>query len=315
MTNVQHTNRFKTYEQQIQILSQKKGLIINDTASAKESLINVGYFSLIGGYKDSFKDPMTRKYINTSFEDISALYQFDRDLRELSFKYLCEVEQKIRQVVSYCFCSIYGDEQSFYLSSNCYRQDSKLARDITKLTQILDYIANKSTEHRYLVYQRKKYGNVPLWVAVNAITFGQISKMYSLLPFSIQSQVAQAYPYINEKELEQYLKCLTLYRNVCAHNERLYCFRSRLDIPDTVLHNKLSIAKNGSQFSQGKHDYFGLVIAFRYLLPDNSFLAFKGALIKLINTYQKQSTRLSEQELYSSLGLPANWKSITRYKR
>ena len=37
---------------------------------------------------------MTRKYINTTFEDIYALYKFDRELRELTFKYLCEVEMK-----------------------------------------------------------------------------------------------------------------------------------------------------------------------------------------------------------------------------
>ena len=39
MTNVKHTNRFKTYEQQIQILSQKKGLVIKDVSSAEEALI------------------------------------------------------------------------------------------------------------------------------------------------------------------------------------------------------------------------------------------------------------------------------------
>lgn len=312
---VPNNNRFRTYDQQLQILSDKKKLIISDNAIAKEALVNIGYFSLIGGYKEPFKNPMTRQYINTTFGDIYALYQFDKDLRELSFRYLCEVERKIRQVISYCFCDTHGDGQNEYLNPANYRSGNKFAHDVVKLIRILDFIANQSTEHSYLVHQRQKHNNVPLWVSVNALTFGQISKMYSLLPFAIQSAVAQTYPFVNEKELEQYLRCLTLYRNVCAHNERLYCFRSRLDIPDTTLHKKMHIQLNGSQYTQGKRDYFGLIVAFRYLLSDDSFISFKRDLIKLIRCYQKQSTRLSKQELYSALGLPNNWTSITRYKR
>ena len=150
---------------------------------------------------------------------------------------------------------------------------------------------------------------------MNTLTFGQISKLYTLLPFSIQSMVAKEYLFANEKELEQYLRSLTLYRNVCAHNERLYCFRSRYDIPDTTLHKKLYIPKTGNQYDQGKRDYFALVITLRYLLPDDSFKGYKKALIKLIRTYQNESSRLPQKELYSTLSLPDNWETITQCKR
>ena len=60
--------------------------------------VNIGYFSLIGGYKNLFINPMTRKHeIATTFEDIAALYQFDESLRQLTFAYLIKVEQKIRR--------------------------------------------------------------------------------------------------------------------------------------------------------------------------------------------------------------------------
>lgn len=308
-------NRFRTYEQQIDILKNQKELIISDENIARQSLVNVGYFSLIGGYKYPFKNPMTRKYINTTFADICALYKFDRELRELTFKYLCEVEMKIRQVVSYCFCQHHGDSQLHYISAASYRSEIKYARDVKKLTSILDKIANTDEEHSYLVHQRKNHQNVPLWVAVNALTFGQISKMYTLLPFSVQSAVAQEYPYVNEKELEQFLRSLTFYRNVSAHNECLYCFSSRRDIPDTNLHRKLGIPKNGTQYTQGKRDYFALVIALRYLLPDDSFIKFKKSLDSLIRTYQKESSRLTQEQLYDKLGFPDNWMKITQYKR
>lgn len=315
MPNQLQNDRFRTYDQQIDILKNQKGLIISDETITKESLINIGYFSLIGGYKYPFKNPMTRKYINTTFEDIYALYKFDRELRELTFKYLYEVEMKIRQVISYCFCQHHGDSQTHYISTASYRSEPKYARDIAVLTNILSKIAIRDTDHSYLVHQRNAHQNVPLWVAVNALTFGQISKMYSLLPFSLQSAVAQEYPHVNEKELEQFLRCLTFYRNVCAHNECLYCFSSRRDIPDTNLHRKLNIPKTGTQYTQGKRDYFALVIAFRYLLSDDSFKKFKKSLVSLIRTYQKESSRLTQQQLYDKLGFPSNWMKLTQYKR
>jgi len=305
---------FLTYEQQIQKLTVDKKLIINDTVSAKAALENIGYFSLIGGYKTPFINPMTRIYEHTAFEDIFALYTFDRGLRELTFKYLCEIEQKIRQLISYSFCSQHGEQQVFYLTSSCYNLTKKNTRDITKLISILDYHANKNTEHAYLVHQRKVYNNVPLWVVINALTFGQSSKFYSLLPYNMQSNISKSYDHINEKNLERYLKNLTLFRNVCAHNERLYNFRLQVDFPDTILHLKMGIPKVGIQYTQGKRDYFGLVIAFRYLLSKESFKDYKKSLTRLINSYCKTSTRISKSKLLDTMGLPENWENITRYK-
>lgn len=153
------------YGKQIQKLINDKGLIIKDVNFAERMLTDIGYFSLIGGYKNLFINPMTRKYVGgTTFEDVLALYHFDEELRALTFKYLIKVEQKIRQLISDSFCASFGENQSQYLSSVNYNQNPKLSHDVTKLISILDYHANKNTEKPYLVHQRKVYGNVPLWV-------------------------------------------------------------------------------------------------------------------------------------------------------
>ena len=250
----------------------------------------------------------------SSFEDIYSLYQFDTSLRELVFKYLCEIECKIRQLVSYHFCSLHGEQQTAYLTPGNYNHTKKNAADITRLVQILSYQANKNTEHNYVVHQRKVYHNVPLWVLTNTLTYGQISRFYALLPFQLQSGISKDFPGVNEKNLERYLKILTLFRNVCAHNERLYSFRTQIDFPDTMLHQKLNIPKKGNQYLSGKRDLFGLVIAFRYLLPKQDFLEFKHALISIINKYIKNSGQISESSLLDIMGFPANWKDITRYR-
>lgn len=87
----------------------------------------------------------------------------------------------------------------------------------------------------------------------------------------------------------------------------------KLIFRDTKLHDKLGIPKKGIQYVYGKRDLFGVVIAFRYLLPKESFLDFKSSLIKVLHTYHRQSSQLAEQELLTIMGFPLNWTSVTRY--
>lgn len=171
---------FLTYEQQIDKLVKEKNLIVKNNEYAKEVLRQTSYYSLIGGYKDIFKNPTTKKYKDgTQFEDIVELYYFDEQLRELFLKYLIKVENEIKSLISYYFSEVNGENQNAYLdihNYNCCSQ--KNIRDITKLTDILKSYVTKPTEYHYINHAQKKYGNVPLWVLTNALTFGNISKMY-----------------------------------------------------------------------------------------------------------------------------------------
>ncbi len=98
----------------------------------------------------------------------------------------------------------------------------------------------------------------------NGIT--KLIKMFEFLPQNMQGTICQDFGNVKKNEMIKYLKVLTLYRNVCAHNERLFSYHTYIDIPDTLLHKKLGISKNGSKYIYGKNDLFSVVIAFRYLL-------------------------------------------------
>lgn len=93
---------FLNYDQQIEKLKNEKNLLIDNEAYAKEILKQTSYYSLIGGYKDIFKNPTTKKYKDgTRFEDIVELYYFDELLRQLFLRYLIKVENGIKSQVSY----------------------------------------------------------------------------------------------------------------------------------------------------------------------------------------------------------------------
>lgn len=176
-------------------------------------------------------------------------------------------------------------------------------------------MANKNKDHEYLVYQRNKYHNIPLWVIMNTLTFGQISKMFEFLPQNMQGTICQDFGNVKKNEMIKYLKVLTLYRNVCAHNERLFSYHTYIDIPDTLLHKKLGISKNGSKYIYGKNDLFSVVITFRYLLPKTDFLLFKKQLLHIFDRYEKQNSNLKLNDLFEYMGFPINWKKITKFRK
>ena len=154
-----------------------------------------------------------------------------------------------------------------------------------------------------------------MWVLTNALTFGNISKMYMLLPQDIQIKVSRNYQCVNEKQMVSILAVLVKFRNVCAHGERLFTYRTADSIPDLPIHRKLKIAQKGSQYVNGKNDLFSVVIALRYMLNDQWYREFIKELKALIDKYLKKHDSISEQELYEKMGFPENWRKITRYRK
>ena len=159
------------------------------------------------------------------------------------------------------------------------------------------------------------YHNVPLWVATNALTFGQISKMYQYATTDIRTKISKNFQNVSEKQLHQFINIIGKCRNVCAHGGRLFSFRINETIPDTLLHQKLQIIQNNNHYVYGKQDLFAVVIALRYLINNDEFRLFKTALSKLIKTVIKQCPHLTEKQLLDNMRFPANWDKISRYKK
>lgn len=301
---------FINYHDQIALL-KKKHLVIRDDAYAEKVLSQIGYFSLINGYKHLFKNMTTRMYRDgVTLEDIVSLYSFDEALRHLFLRYLLTVERNIKARVAYVFCEEHGNSQDKYLDINSY--NSKVNRDsVLRLIHTLSHLANDQTDYSYITHHQQNHKNVPLWVLINAMTFGSVSKMFGFLTQNLQSKICRDYR-LNIRQMDQILSVLTKYRNACAHGERLFSYKTKDDIPNLSIHAKLEIPTKGHQYIYGKHDLFAVVIAFRYLLPPRVFLDFKKVLSKEIDSFTKQCASISSDTLLKEMGFPLNWKSISR---
>lgn len=301
--------RFLTYDEQISFLSEQKQLIIEDQEYAKRILFQTGYFALVNGYKRIFKNPQTNKFqVGVRFEDVYGMYCFDRNLRSILLKYILICEQTIKSSLSYHFCQIYGEDQKAYLNPINYLQSENHSRIIKKLIQKMSAQLNENSSYYYIRHYVKRYQSVPFWVLVNTLTLGQVSKMYSCQKSRVKIQICKDFGEIRENELERMLSIMTKFRNVCAHNDRLFNFKTQDALPDLLIHQMLQIPSRLGRYCCGKEDLFAQVIILKMLLQEEDFEWFYT---ELKQCFQRHS--VYETILYQ-MGFPENWKEIANIK-
>ena len=306
---------FMTYEQQLNKLRYDKALTIPNSDDAARILEDISYYSLITGYSNLFLHAASKKYkYGVTFNEIVSFYHFDEQLRSLFLKYILQVERHLKSMISYYFCDKYGVSQTAYLNPHNFDYVNH-PKQVTRLINSLSKTLKLPSNYQYISHHARKYHNVPLWVTTNAMTMGQVSAFYQYMPNDLQSKVSKSFPNYSEKQLHQFITIIAKYRNVCAHGERLYNFKTTDMIPDTLLHNKLSIPQKKDLYIYGKNDLFAIVISLRYLIRNDEFAFFKKSLSQLIRQVLKNCPHLAKSQLLNEMGFPANWNKIMRYQK
>lgn len=170
---------FLTYEQQLVKLRDEKCIVIENESMTLSKLQQVGYYSLVSGYKHLFRIPAQKTYKGgTTFREIVALYEFDESLRELFLHYLLHIERHIRSLLSYYFTEKYGESQSAYLTKTNYNYARKHQQGIDRLVNDLQKLT-QTTQHSYIAYQRNtydiKWSERPIYVGIDSFGIGWIA--------------------------------------------------------------------------------------------------------------------------------------------
>lgn len=106
-------------------------------------------------------------------------------------------------------------------------KDCKAHRDVMK--QVLGLPEkNAVIKHYYDNYNTPALP--PVWTVLEAMTIGQLSRLFSDLHLDHRKTVAAKFGY-DESVLVTWLKSLTILRNVCAHHGRLWNASITADAP------------------------------------------------------------------------------------
>lgn len=133
-----------------------------------------------------------------------------------------------------------------------------------------------------------------------------------MLPMSLQIKICRNYSHLSRtSQLSTVISVLVLFRNTCAHNDRLYNYRSnKVELPPLRLHKELGLIRLPSgNFKQGKQDLFAVIIALRYLLENTNFTSFFAKLTEIITNHPDNSI-FTKTELLKDMGFPTNWQEV-----
>ncbi len=305
---------FKTLDEQIGILKER-GLVINDVDKAKNLLLSENYF-FINGYRHIFlKNSKSSEFIpGTTFDELYALFQFDRSFRNVLFKNLLIVENNLKSILSYGLSKKYGIREKDYLKMSNFSQDIKKVRQVNDvLNKIKRQIKLNGRQHTATLHYLSNYGYVPLWILVKLLSFGMINELYSILKPEDKLNIASYYN-LDVETLGIYIALLSNYRNLCAHEDIVFEHRTQKEIPDTRYHRELDIPMMNDEYIYGKNDIFAVVIMLKFMLNESDFTDFINEVSYDLSLLDGRVNIIPQDKILDRMGFPANWEEIAKIK-
>jgi abortive infection bacteriophage resistance protein len=278
----------RTFEEQVQILESRK-LNISCCESAKAFLTNNNYYRVSAYFKpyynietdEEFKDWVTIEHVNN-------LYMFDSELRKLMLPILEKSEVAFRTHLAYYFAHEkgalgYQDRGNFY--DNHFHRG--MMNNIGKVTN--------NPKEKFLQFYKNNYDDqYPIWVLIEALTFGTISKFYGNMKNADKAKLSrQFYNGLDRTFLENWIQVLVVARNICAHHGRMFNREIMLPLIRDDMRDKILPGYEKRVFSV-------MLICKEIIRDESMWNHFVYELMYLIDKY--------EFTHYQAMGLPEEWQ-------
>ncbi len=285
---------YKTNEELLEHLISKN-VLVNNKQDALNKIEKYTYYSIINSYKTTFKNPDGNYKDRVSFDEIYALYNFDKNIKYLFLKHSLEIEIQIKALMANHISKVYGIQD--YLKEENFDdkfEDYIKSRLIEKINKEID---DDYKVHSAITHYKDKYGFIPLFVLTKILTFGVISSYYGLLKQSDQQEIAKHFK-LSDRLLKQILKNLTMIRNISAHNDRLFCFRSKYYM------NYKEIDKAYKRPNNETNLYM-MMTSMKYFLEDE-FGIFKKDFLNEVIILKNSLNSIDIEDILNIMGFPKN---------
>lgn len=203
-------------------LLRHRGMIIDEEPAARHYLGHISYYRL-RAYWLPFEAPAPaagdHAFIpGTRFEDVLALYVFDRQLRLLVLDAIERVEVATRAAWAHHMAMAYGPHG--YLDQAHHDDPIKHAKAVSDLTKEIHRSKDTFVTHYYSTYRDPALP--PVWMVAEVISFGALSKWIDNLRHRPDRQ-AIARPFaLDERVFTSFSHHVSIIRNIAAHHGRLW---------------------------------------------------------------------------------------------
>lgn len=302
-------------------LSERK-MQVKDEAFAEQWLCNVGYYRLSAYWYPNrifeHHNSLSRGndfVAGTCFEDVAALYEFDRKLRTLAHDGIERIEIGLRAQLNEHLGQVGG--ALAYLDSQHFRPGFDHEAWKTTAYKRIRRAKNHSEAIRH--HFDKCDGQIPIWVLSEVLDFSDVSKLFEGLPTAAQYSIAENLGITidtsalssNQRSkakknhpLVRWFEHLAIIRNTAAHHARLWN-RSFTPVSTTALRTMSefdSLAHNQSEQVYGALTVMNVLL--RKLSPSTSWPTKVRALI--LDTFSELQLRHP-----SEMGCPENWQDAS----
>lgn len=279
------------------------GLQVSNDTEAQNILSIIGYYRL-RGYTYPFYDNNQKTFkAPLSFHEIMDLYDFDQKLSHCLFCMLSKIEVSLRAHLTDALTSQYNDALILY--------DPEIAHDKSLFWKNLATISLEISRSKDIFIRHnfdKHDGHIPIWAAVEVVSFGTISKIIKNLKTgtgSAYDKLAQNYSFKTQKgtiakptikAFSSWIQTVAMLRNRCAHNARIY--NRSINTRPEILH-----ADRSNSSTQRFAGTYEAILAMKYLRPDDS--TWKDFINELTSLFAKYSYVIS----MVNLNFPSDWKN------
>lgn len=199
-----------------------RGLEIADPAAGVDALgvlERIDYYRLLSYMRPLQElDPATglRRFVQgTTMSDVVALYEFDRRLRLLCLDAVERIEVALRAAI---VAEVAVAEGAHFWIDEAYYTSSEGHREMRE-NVLAEATHNAALRHYLTTYEMPEMP--PVWVAMEAVSFGALSRFYSNLLRPYRRSIARRFG-LDEKVLASWLRAVNGLRNRCAHHARVW---------------------------------------------------------------------------------------------
>lgn len=310
---------FKTLDQQIEIL-KNRGLTIDDVEKAKEVLLHYNYYKVINGTIMFFnrKDDAYRYEENTSFDEILATHEFDKDLKKILLASILDIERHLRSIISYIFMEHHPDQDAYLRKENFNNNDNLIEANIYSIEKTIENYREEANYNKTMKYYTDKYSHIPLWFIINFISFGKLVNFYQTMKDKEAYKVANDFTkfmtdnlpsakgyYLTQNQFESIIENIKELRNLCAHDNLLLNYIADEEVDHIApIHEHYNLDRD-----KPRKDLFNIYIVMQILLSKEQFDLLTRQIKEKIEDLSKKINDKSFSRVLASIGFDQDFIS------
>ncbi len=213
----------KSFADQVKLL-RGRGMHIEDHQLAREHLSRIGYYRLSGYWEHLLvvaDGHRQEQFVpGASWDQVIAVYDFDNRLKTLVFEAIGAIEIAVRTQLTY---HLYVGKGPFdYLNEQIFKPGREgMAEKLRERCE--EELCNPHPHEDFIRHYQEHYvgTEMPILMLTECLYLHELAQFFDALKPERQHPVSRHFS-VGADNLANWLICLNLVRNSCAHHSRLW---------------------------------------------------------------------------------------------